>query len=292
MAATSVTDITELVDLDRYPIHDPDAPKAKMLFTAWANELELTGACNLQGFLTKKGARLLASEATSLQSVAYHRTWTTNFLFQSEAESSLPANHPARRFWTMSSTHLAADQFDGQSLLRRLYEWNAMIEFVARIQGQEKLYRFADEFQAINVIGLGEGQSTVCHHDDNECTVTLLLQAPENGGKFIFGEKTRTLSGDLDLDAIHRVMDGDPEVVRSLPRSDGTLTLFRGGCSMHGVTPVIGKRQRLTAIFTYDTDPHRVGTWETNISVYGPRVKEILKERTNGSSEKMLGQAT
>ena len=38
MAATSVTDITELVDLDRYPIHDPDAPKTKILFTALANE--------------------------------------------------------------------------------------------------------------------------------------------------------------------------------------------------------------------------------------------------------------
>ena len=279
MATVSVPEIARLVDLDQYPIHHSEAPETQALFSTWASEFQRTGACNLRGFLTEEGARLLAAEAKALQSVAYHRTWTVNFLFQNSADPSLPANHPARRFTTTGSSHLAGDQFDEKSLLRQLYEWDAITELVARIQSKPKLFRFADEFQAINVIGLGEGQHTICHHDDNECTVTLLLQEPESGGEFIYAENTRTQAGDLDLDAIHRVLDGDPQVIKTLPRSAGTLTLFQGGRAMHGVSSVIGKRQRLTAIFTYDTDPHRVGPAATNIAVYGPRVKKILEQR-------------
>ena len=279
MATIHIPQIAQLVNLEQYPIHDPQAPHTQALYHAWSEEFQLTGACNLRGFLTEQGVSLLASEANDLQRVAYHRTWKVNFLFQDVAESSLPENHPAQRFWTMTSSHLAGDQFDEKSLLRQLYEWDAITELVARIQGKANLFRFADEFQAINVIGLGEGQRTVCHHDDNECTVTLLLQAPESGGEFIYGENTRTHAGELDLDAIHGVMDGDPAVVKTLPRAPGTLTLFRGGCSMHGVTPVVGKRQRLSAVFTYDADPHRIGPAETNIAVYGPRVKKILEQR-------------
>ena len=257
METIPIPEIAQLIDLAQYPIHDAEAPKTKALFRIWADEFQRTGACNLRGFVTEEGARLLANEANKLQRVAYHRSGTFNFLFQEEVDASLPANHPARRFWTTASTHLAADQFDETSLLRHFYEWDAITELVARIQGKPKLYRFADEFQAINVIGLKEGQRTVFHHDDNECTVTLLLQTPEHGGEFVFGENTRTESGELDLDVIRRVMDGDPGVVKTLPRSAGTLTLFRGGCSIHGVTPVVGKRQRFTATLTYDTDPYR-----------------------------------
>ena len=284
MASIPVPEIAQLVELDRYPIHDAEAPETKAMFSAWADEFQRTGACNLRGFLTEEGAKLLAAEAQAMQSVAYHRTWTVNFLFQNAAEPSLPADHPARRFTTTGSSHLAGDQFDKKSLLRQLYEWDAITNLVARIQGKRKLYRFADEFQALNVIGLGEGQHTIFHHDDNECTVTLLLQEPESGGEFVFAENTRTEAGNLDLDTIHRVLDGEPEVLNTLPRTAGTLTLFRGGCSMHGVTSVVGKSPRLTAIFTYDTDPHHIGPLETNISVYGPRVKKILDQRAERAS--------
>ena len=279
MPTTPVPEIARLVDLDRYPLHDLEEPEMAGLSNTWTNEFQNTGACNLQGFLTEEGARKLAAEADALQSDAYHRTWTVNFLYQSEVDPSLPSDHPARRFWTTGSSHLANDQFDEGSLLRQLYEWDAVTELVARVQGKPKLYRFADEFQALNVIALGEGQHTVCHHDSNECTVTLLLREAESGGEFIYGADTRSEAGDPNLNAINRVLDGDPDVVRTMPRSAGTLTLFRGGCSLHGVTPVVGKRTRVTAIFTYDPDPHRSGTQAKNVSLYGPRVHKIFERR-------------
>jgi len=279
MPTTPTPEIAQLVDLERYPIHELEAPETVALTDAWAKQFQRTGACNLQGFLTVEGARILAAEATVLRNVAYHRTWTVNFLYQSEPHCDLPSNHPARRPWTTSSSHLASDQFTQDSRLRRLYEWDAVTALVARVQGKSKLYRYADEFQALNVIGLGDGQRTVCHHDGNECTVTLLLQEAEGGGEFIYGENTRSAAGELNVDAISRVLNGDPAFVRTLPRSAGTLTLFRGDTSLHGVTCVTGTRERLTAILTYDPDPHRVATPAKNVSLYGPRVRKLYQSR-------------
>ena len=279
MPTTPSPEVVQLVNLKRYPIHELDAPETSALVDTWAQELQRTGACNLQEFLTVQGAKTLAAEAIALSAQAYRRTWTVNFLYQSKPAAGLPEDHPARRLWTTGSSHLASDQFKQDSALHQLYEWDALTELVARVQGKSKLYRYADEFQALNVIGLGDGQRTVCHHDGNECTVTLLLQEAEAGGEFIYGENTRSPDGELNLDAIRGVLDGDPDVVRTLPRSAGTLTLFRGGTSLHGVTPVKGKRERLTAILTYDPDPHRVATPEKNVSLYGPRVRELYKSR-------------
>jgi len=275
--------ISQLIDLARYPLHELDAPKTKALVARWTRDLQQTGACNLQGFLTAQGTRALAAESEALLGNAYEREWTVNFLFQSEADASLPSNHPAHRFWHTTSSHVANDQIDTGSKLRALYEWDALTEFVARVQGETRLHRYADEFKALNVIALGEGERTVWHHDTNECTVTLLLQEAEGGGEFVYGHDTRTEDGELDVDKIAKVIAEDPNTIHSLPRNAGTLTLFRGDCSLHGVTPVVGARKRITAILTYDPQPGQVGTDAENATIYGPRVQRILAERREKS---------
>ena len=55
-----------------------------------------------------------------------------------------------------------------------------------------------------------------------------------------------------------------PEALVRLERDAGTLTLFRGGRSMHGVLPVRGRRKRITAILTYDPDSNLVASDEVN----------------------------
>ena len=72
------------------------------------------------------------------------------------------------------------------------------------------MYRYADEFQALNVIALGDGERGIWHHDDNECTVTLLIQAPEAGGEFVYGADTASADGSVDLDAVSRVIGAPP----------------------------------------------------------------------------------
>lgn len=275
----NLSDAARLIDLERYPIHALDCESGASLLQRLRTELEKTGSCNLEGFLTPSGAKELAAEAEAMMPLAYERTFTANFRYQDRADPDLPASHPERRFWTTSSVHLASDQFGPHSALRQLYEWDALTDLVAGIQGREKLYRDADEFQALNVIALEDGNRTVFHHDQVECVVTLLLQSPHAGGEFVFRPDTRDADGKLDLDAVRRVVEEQPDSVKQLQRGEGTLTLFRGGYSLHGVTPVQGERKRISAILSYDPRPDRIASDQANIRLYGPRVAAKLAER-------------
>ena len=272
-------EVARLVDLERYPIHDLDSARARELIATGRAEFDRTGACNLQGFVTPAGAVELSAEADALMPLAYRNTWTRNFLDEMEDDPSRPADHPGHRFWTTSATQLADDQIGPETGLRQLYEWDALTEFVAKIQGKTTLYRFADEFQALNIIALGDGNQDIWHFDDNECTVTLLLQEPEEGGKFVYGRNTMAPDGSIDLEAVTKLIDAPFEELERLERGSGTLTLFRGGHSLHRVMPVRGTRKRITAIMTYDPDPDRISNDRTNCAIYGPRVERILNER-------------
>ena len=278
----SLPEVAHLVDLERYPIHDPESARTRDLIAMCRAEFDRTGACNLQGFVTPAGAVELAAEAIALLPLAYRNTWTRNFLDEMEDDPRRPADHPGHRFWTTSATQLADDQISPETGLRQLYEWEALTEFVARVQGKSKLYRFADEFQALNIIALGEGDRDIWHFDDNECTVTLLLQESDTGGEFVYGRNTMDPDGNIDLEEVGRLFDAPLDDLQRLERSSGTLTLFRGGHSLHGVTPVRGRRKRITAIMTYDPDPGRVSNDRTNCAIYGPRVERILAERRAG----------
>ena len=275
----SLPEVTRLLDLERYPLHDLDSPRTRSLIAEWRTEFDRTGACNLRGFVTPEGAAELAAEAIALQPLAYRNRWTRNFLDEMEDDPDRPADHPGHRFWTTSATQLADDQIGPETGIRQLYEWEALTEFVARVQGKNKLYRFADEFQALNIIALGDGDRDIWHFDDNECTVTLLLQEPKAGGDFVYGRNTMDSDGNIDLEEVGRLFDAPLDELERLERSAGTLTLFRGGHSLHGVTPVRGSRQRITAIMTYDPDAGRVSNDRTNCAIYGPRVERILNER-------------
>lgn len=66
---------------------------------------------------------------------------------------------------------------------------------------------------------------------------------------------------------------------QTFSRGAGTLTLFRGGYSLHGVTEVKGNKPRVTAIVTYNEEPGCVASDEVNIRIYGQRVERILAER-------------
>ena len=279
MHSNRLPEVARLVDLDRYPIHDLESARTRGLIAEWQEEFDRTGACNLQGFVTPEGALGLAVEAIALLPLAHRRAWTRNFLDEMEDDPSRPADHPGHRFWTSFATQLADDQIGPETGIRQLYEWETLTEFVARVQGKSKLYRFADEFQALNIIALGDGDRDIWHFDDNECTVTLLLQEPESGGDFVYGRNTMDPDGNIDLDEVRRLIDAPLDDLERLERGAGTLTLFRGGHSLHGVTPVRGSRQRITAIMTYDPDPDRVSNDRTNCAIYGPRVERILNER-------------
>jgi len=266
-----------LVDLGRYPIHDLDSAAGRALLADCHAQLDATGGANLPGFIPPRIAQALTDEALILEPGARRKTYTRNSYLTPD-DPALPDDDPRRRFWTISSTQLADDQIPQATKIRQFYEWDVLTAFIAAAMGKQRLYRMADPFQALNIIYLRDGDQSAWHYDRNEFTVTLLLQEAQSGGEFEFAPNIRTQQ-DENYDQVARVFGGSHEGVRRYERGAGTLTLFRGEYSLHRVAPVIGERQRITAILCYDERPDCIASDDVNILIYGERIKPIIAAR-------------
>lgn len=133
-------------------------------------------------------------------------------------------------------------------------------------------YRSADPFQALNISVMDEGGCQQWHFDTNEVAITLLLQAPAAGGEFEYVPLIRSAENE-DYEAVKRVLDGDRNGVVQLSQEAGMLVLFKGHRSLHRVAPVRGARRRFQSILTYNPRPGVVGSLESSILHYGPRVE-------------------
>ena len=269
--------VRELVDLDRYPIDDLDQGGGAEFLRHCQESMTRQGWCNLDGFIRADRLEQLAGESRDLLPHAEVLTVKRN-IYQGAIDPSLPADDPRRREVTHIATQLADDQIPEDTLIQQLYRSDTLTDFVRRVQGKSQLYRCADEFQALNIVALQPGGQHAWHYDTTECTVTLLLQAADEGGEFVFLPNSRT-DHDEDRDAVDRLLAGDLSHAQSFTRGAGTFTLFRGGYSLHGVTEVKGEKPRITAILTYDEQEGRVISDDINIRIYGKRVANILAAR-------------
>ncbi|MCP5084172.1 MAG: hypothetical protein GY948_21000 [Alphaproteobacteria bacterium] len=270
-------DILDLLDLDRYPIVDLDQGKGSEFLQQCCEHMAAHGWCNLDGFVRAEGLEALGGEANELMPTAEFLT-IKRTIYGGKVDSSVPEGDPRRREYTHRAMQLADDQLPEGTLIQRLYRSEVLTEFVRRVQGKSELYRYADEFQALNIVALPPGGWHGWHYDYNECTVTLLLQAAEKGGEFTFLPNVRT-KDDENREVVDQFLSGDMSNAKTFSRSAGALTLFRGEYSLHGVTEIEGSLPRVTAIFTYDEEPGRVACDEINVRIYGPRVERILAER-------------
>jgi hypothetical protein len=273
---------TNLVDLERYPIHELNSARGQALLQDCWSQLAANGGANLPGFLRAESALEMAREAALLELQALHRTYTRN-AYLSPDDPELPADHPRRQFWTMSQWVLANDQIPAETNLQRLYKWDVLTDFVAAVMGKQQLYRMADPFQALNLMYLGEGNESQWHYDSGEFTVTLLVQAAKIGGEFEFVPNIRSAVAE-NYAEVRRVFDDTHEGVKRYERTAGTLTLFRGGYSLHRVTPPIGDQKRITAILCYDERPDFIDSDDVNLLLYGERVRPILAARNSRPS--------
>jgi hypothetical protein len=139
-------------------------------------------------------------------------------------------------------------------LLRKLYEWNATLEFVAAVLAKPRLFRHPDAMAALNINVHGQGQGLGWHFDRAEFAVTLSLQQNDQGGIFEYAPNLRSGS-DENYAGVAQILDGASDTVCELQAPPGTLSLFRGRYSLHRVTPGLGPRKRLMAALSYVAEP-------------------------------------
>jgi hypothetical protein len=257
----------DLVSLDRYPITDRQSPQYKKLVEHCNAEMQRTGYCLLQDFVTADALSALEKEAERLAPLAFHNTLVGNAYLTPE-DTSIDIDDPRRILNTTALGAVAFDQFPDESLIRRLYLWDGLLEFVADALSYEKLHRYADPLGALNLAVMGEGDHLRWHFDQTDFVVSLLLKPSEGGGEYEVYPMTRS-EKEENFDRVRNILNGDREGVLTLDIKPGCLVLFKGRHSLHRVTPVTGSTDRLIALFGYDAQPGVVSSDHLRMIRYG-----------------------
>jgi hypothetical protein len=271
----------DIIDLEKYPIHELKSARGKELVEHCKAELAEINSSVLRGFLREDSKEGLQAEARVLAKDAFYYEKGGLNCYRTADDARFPEDHPRRLFYDVKEGVVAFDQFPADSTLRKLYAWQPLTDFLAAVFGKEALYPFDDPFQGLNLMAISENTSNMgmgWHFDENEFTITLMMQPPEEGGEFEYVPDIRN-PWDENYRGVQRILQGDTTDVRREPPEYGMLALFRGGYSLHRVAPVRGKVQRLQCIATYEKKPGQKASDESSIAIYGPRVAKIIAER-------------
>jgi hypothetical protein len=264
----------KFVDLDRYPITNLDSHRCRQLIDYVRHCMADRCICPLPEFLLPNSVHHMVAEAEELEPLAYRGPTEVSpyfFDYRMAERETLPPDHPRRSKTPRNMRQIAYDLIPSSTAIWQLYNWDALPAFLAAAIGVERLYRSADPYQALNISVMDEGGCQQWHFDTNEVNITLLLQKSEAGGEFEYVPLIRSADNE-NYAAVKRVLDGDRNGVVQLIQEPGMLVLFKGHCSLHRVAPVRGKRRRFQTILGHNTRPGVIGSQESNILHYGPRV--------------------
>jgi hypothetical protein len=245
---------TAVIDLARYPVLALASPRGRELIETAHAELGRRGMAVLPGFLRADALPALVAECDALAKLG-HFSEVHGTPYIDVPDLSLPEGHPRRTLGRTALSAVAYDRFPAASALRALYEWEPLLEFVSRLLGRERLFRYADPLGALNLAVMREGDELAWHFDQTDFVVSIALQSSERGGEFEVAPWIRSAQ-DERYDAVAKVLAGCADAgVSVIPMTPGTLMLFEGRCSLHRVSPIRGSRPRHVALLAYDTKP-------------------------------------
>lgn len=264
------TDLADLVDLERYPVHRPHSPRWEEAVAEARAGLADLGAAELPGFLTPQGVAAAVADAVELEAVG-HRNAGPATAYLELPDPDLPVGHARRWLGRASVAAIAYDLFPASSPTRRLYESEAVRAFVEAILDRGPLHRYADPLGGLNLASMEAGDELQWHFDQTDFVVSIALRDADEGGDFEVVPRIRT-GGDERYDDVRAVLEGDRSGVVTLPMVPGTLLVFEGRWSLHRVSPIAGPVSRLVALLGYDTKP-------------GTMSSDLLKQLRYGRTE-------
>lgn len=256
-----------ILDLNRYPLDKPGTAEWIALISRCKADLAKDGMFNLEG-LVKPAAisKTVAEIQPVMDTLSFVHKRSHNIYFRKEIPE-LAADHPALLKVDTINHTVCADQI-AQSTVMWIYEWAPFIMFLAATMAKDALYPMRDALARVNVMAYRDGETLNWHFDRSEFTTTLLLQAPEQGGDFVYRTDLRDET-DPNYEGVAKLLRGlDPDV-KTLKMSAGTLNVFRGKNTAHKVGTVRGTKERLIAVFSYFDRPGVVFTKEDQLGFYG-----------------------
>jgi hypothetical protein len=283
--------LDDIIDLDRYPVDQPDSVGwAEMVMAARA-QLADDGCLTLPRFLRHDALQRASAELAALAPKAVIHTERTSVYARADAERDLPPGDPRRIRVKHTLGHLTRDQIAPDTVAARIYAAPSFKGFIAACVGEPRVFEYADPLAGLIATILPPGGAVWWHYDTNEFVVTIMTQKPERGGLFQFCPWLRR-PGDENLGALGRVLRGEsPEHIRTKDLEPGDLQIFLGRYSLHQVTAVEGSRQRHVAVLSYANRPGVIGPLDRTRAVYGRVTEAHLVAHELGTGAHQLSAA-
>ncbi len=273
---------TNLIDLDRYPLHDPADPRRTEAVAQARAALHDDGCAVVRDIVPAAAVSTLRDEIVARLDAAHFSTQTINPYFHTERDPDRPDRHPVNTFIERSSGFIAGDAWSPDGPMRSLFTSPDLIGFIAECLEVSQLHPYADPLAGLTANILNSGQQFSWHFDTNDFAVTLLIDESDEGGLFQYVPGIRS-AHDEGFDAIQPVLEGgellDGELgVKTLPLRPGDLQIFRGRHSLHRVTRVgAASNPRYAAILAYTEEPGVVGRVARTRQLFGRVLPEHLE---------------
>ena len=257
----------EMVDVERYPLTDPESLAWREIVARTRTELARTGCSVLADFIRPELHEVLRAECAALEPHAYTKTEKVN-AYNTAIDAPLPADHPGRTIMERGNAFVARDHIPASSLIHQLYTNPLFQRFVADCFTLPELHELADPLSGLTLNVIAPGRAHPWHFDTNEFTVSMLTQEPENGGVFEYCPNIRSAETE-NFGDVRAVLAGESALVQRLNLRPGDLQLFLGRFSLHRVSTVDGGTARHTAIFAYSERPGVIGSPERTRQLFG-----------------------
>lgn len=267
--SSSMIQLSELVDLDRYPIDQPDSDGYKAVVEHARTGLRAEGCAVIKDLVKPEALGRLGAEIWDRKDTTHFSTQVINPYFHFHHNDEWPDRHPMNTFRERSSGFIPGDSWEDTTAMRVMFEHPDLARFLADCLEIEELHPYADPLAGLTANILDPGQQFTWHFDTNEFAVTVLVEEADEGGLFEYVPAIRS-DGDEGFDHIQHVLEDGRDGVRTLDLRPGDMQIFRGRYSLHSVSRVAeNSKPRHAAIFAYTEKPGVIGRLERTEQLFG-----------------------
>ncbi len=273
LANPEAGDLSDVIDLNRYPIHQPGSYAWQVMIDEARQHITSDGCLVLPDFLLPAALELAAEEIAAMATHVSIREHTSTVYARRDLEASLPADDPRVQRLTWHAGHVTRDMIPPYSIAHRVYASSYFKAFIAACTDRERVFEYADPLAGLVATVLPPTGAYPWHYDTNEFVITIMTRQPDHGGEFQYCSNLRR-PGDENLAGLADVLSGEhPEMIRTVDLQPGDMQLFLGRYSLHQVTRTTGATDRHVMVFSYSDRPGVIGPVDRTRAVYG-RVTE------------------
>ncbi|MEM9464916.1 MAG: arpA protein [Actinomycetota bacterium] len=279
--------LADIVDLDRYPLHEPDSAAYLAAVDDARDGLRSVGCAVIKDLVRPEAVALLNEEIVTRKGDTHFSVDIMNPYFHTAFNDDYPDDHPVNTFLERSSGFIPGDSWESGCATDVMFRAPELARFLADCLEIPELHCYADQLAGLTANILDPGQLFTWHFDTNDFAVTVLVQEADEGGLFEYYPAIRNAE-DEGFDRIADVLAGEREGVHTLDLRPGDMQIFRGRHSLHQVSRVPAhSRPRHAAIFAYTEEAGVIGRLARTQQLFG----RVLQQHIDSEEARVRSDA-